>query len=304
MGYRCTAYSVGWLAIRILSEKETTALVRLLFDNTIYLDFIDDMVIVTRKQYSSPVTVNLYPDECWKPFNKILRIGEKVFIEGNMLRINGLTINIDKAGIFNSRSLTDPSLESLNGLSKILDKLLRMLSLLYSTANVNIPIFKTLEFKKFMDEVVCPFAGGDTGALHNPEKYRILLGAGEGFTPSGDDFISGFISVINFFHKLLSIRKVRLDEKILFDSTTWASAMYIKYMQLGIYDGVIEDFFSAISNNEPGEVVDALISIVRRGHTSGLDISLGLTVGLASVISYLTGRESASNIVKYMENFY
>ena len=299
MEYRYTAHSIGWLANKILSEKKTTPLVRLLFDNTLYLDSIDDMIIVTKKHYLSPITVDLYPNNEEKPFSRILKIREKAIIDKNLIRIGNLTINIDKAGIYKSRRIAPPSLDSLREACKILDKSLKMTLILYSSTNAKFPIFKTLEFKKFINEVVYPFMRGDAEILYNTEKYRMLLGVGEGFTPSGDDFILGFIGVINFFHKLLSIRKVRLNEKILFESTNWASAMYIRYMQQEIYDEKIEDFFSAISSCQPHDALDSLFSIARRGHISGLDISLGLTIGLASIAGFLIDEEIASNTVSY-----
>jgi len=302
MEYR--ANSIGWLANKILSEKKTAPLVRLLFDNTIYLDFIDNMIIVTKKHYLSPITVDLYPSEEEKPFSRMLKIREEAFIDKDLIRIGNLTINIDKAGIYKSRRLAPPSLDSLREVCKILDKSLKMILILYSSTNAKFPIFKTLEFKRFINEVVYPFMKGDAEVIHNPRRYRMLLGVGEGFTPSGDDFILGFIGVINFFHKLLSIRKVRLNEKILFESTNWASAMYIRYMQRGIYDEKIEDFFSAISDCQPRKVLDSLFSIARRGHISGLDISLGLTIGLASIAGFLIDEEIASNIMMYIENSY
>ncbi len=303
MEYNYIADSIGWYANKII-KKKTRAVVRHLFENTFYLDYKDDMVVVTRKNYPSPITIIISSDRQEKPFNKILRIEGEAYISRNTIRINDLIININNPEIYKPRNLPDPDMESLKIVKKIFDKSLKAVFILYSCTSMKIPLFKTLEFRKFIDEVVYPFSRRETDVIHDSEKYKILLGVGEGFTPSGDDFILGFIVIVNSFYKLLSIRKVRLDEKLLLNSTTWVSAMYLKYTQLGMYDAGIENFLSALLEGDENLVKDSLIRIIERGHISGLDISLGVITGLACVLDNLEDRGHVSNIIRYIENFY
>jgi hypothetical protein len=303
MEYNYTAYSIGWFANKVI-KKEKRAIVQYIFENTFYLNYGNDMVVVTRKNYPSSITIILSSDKQGKPFNNILRIGGEAYTSKNTIRIGSLTINIDRPEIYRPRNLPDPDAESLKVAKEIFGKPLKAILILYSCTPVKNPLFKTLEFKKFIDEVVYPFSRRQTDVIHDPEKYRILLGVGEGFTPSGDDFLLGFIVTINLFDKLLSIRKIRLDEKLLLNSTAWVSAMYLKYTQLGIYDERIENFLSALLEGDENMAIDTLISIIERGHISGLDISLGIITGLACILEYLGERGFVSNIMRYMENFY
>jgi len=303
MEYNYTAYSIGWLANKVI-KKEKRAIVQYIFENTFYLNYGNDMVVVTRKNYPSPISIILSSDRQEKPFNKMLRIGGEAYTSKNTIKISNLVINIDNTETYRPRNLPDPDIESLKVAKKIFHKLLKTVFILYSCTPTKIPLFKTIEFKKFIDEVVYPFSRRQTDAIRDPEKYRILLGVGEGFTPSGDDFILGFIVTVNSFNKLLSIRKIRLGEKLLLDSTAWVSAMYLKYTQLGIYDGRIEDFLSALLEGDEGMAIDTLINIIERGHTSGLDISLGIITGLACILEYLGDGGSLSKIMRYIENFY
>jgi len=303
MEYNYTAYSIGWFANKVI-KKGKRAIVQYIFENTFYLNYGNDMVVVTRRNYPSPISIILSSDKQEKPFNKILRIGGEAYTSKNTIKISNLVINIDSPETYKPRNLPDPDIESLKAAKKVFDKSLKAIFILYSCTPMKIPLFKTLEFKKFVDEVVYPFSRRQTDVIRDPEKYRILLGVGEGFTPSGDDFLLGFIVTINSFNKLLSIRKIRLDEELLLNSTAWVSAMYLKYMQLGIYDGVIENFLSALMEGDENMAIDTLINIIKRGHISGLDISLGFITGLACILEYLEGRGFLSNIMRYVENFY
>ncbi len=303
MEYNYTAYSIGWFANKVI-KKGKRAIVQYIFENTFYLNYGNDMVVVTRRNYPSPISIILSSDKQEKPFNKILRIGGEAYTSKNTIKISNLVINIDSPETYKPRNLPDPDIESLKAAKKVFDKSLKAIFILYSCTPMKIPLFKTLEFKKFVDEVVYPFSRRQTDVIRDPEKYRILLGVGEGFTPSGDDFLLGFIVTINSFNKLLSIRKIRLDEKLLLNSTAWVSAMYLKYTQLGIYDGRIENFLSALLEGDENMATDALIDIIGRGHISGLDISLGMVTGLACILEYLGDRGPLSKIVRYIENFY
>ena len=107
-----------------------------------------------------------------------------------------------------------------------------------------------------------------------------LLGLGIGLTPTGDDFIVGYLSVIEAKlaeDKLNVINEMETDE--LFDKTNRVSALHLKGAINHRYNKRLVDIYKNIENGEKyyRKYTEKLIEM---GNSSGLDMLSGLYFGL------------------------
>lgn len=108
-----------------------------------------------------------------------------------------------------------------------------------------------------------------------------LIGAGEGLTPSGDDFLCGILASTYFINsnEMINFRKI-LSRNILsqLDKTTDISRAYLKHACEGRYmDGLIR-LYNTVEIRE--DVDQILYEISALGHSSGTDLLVGLIFGL------------------------
>lgn len=112
---------------------------------------------------------------------------------------------------------------------------------------------------------------------HAEQAAELVIGAGRGLTPSGDDFLCGFISALgqselerDIFDKLVgSIRKIDLSKKttpvsrqMLFDCCQgWHPSPHARLIESFSQHGI--------------SMRDAIQDLSRIGHTSGLDFAAG-----------------------------
>ena len=114
-----------------------------------------------------------------------------------------------------------------------------------------------------------------------------LCGRGPGFTPAGDDFIGGFLAVINWMCSSLKFgpRIVPgLDYRKL---TTWTSFKLMECNAHGLVDIETQDLINSIARGDVAQYIDSVRLIAKRGHTSGIDFATGATVGLYLAIDRL-----------------
>ena len=115
------------------------------------------------------------------------------------------------------------------------------------------------------------------------DLYR-LIGAGQGLTPSGDDFICGYMAALFFLGS--NDKKVLLTNTIMqhIDKTTLISQEYLKYAIEGKFNEYVKDLELILSKINTGDYLDDLYEIIKKiasiGHSSGTDFLAGLYVGL------------------------
>jgi len=118
------------------------------------------------------------------------------------------------------------------------------------------------------------------------DSLRELVGAGAGFTPSGDDFLVGLFSFLTLAKKMNILNgwiyEVRED---LLKRTVWASYQYMLYALRGHFDELVLKNALALLGGDLREAEDLFLLLARRGHESGLYIWLGLITGY-SLIKY------------------
>lgn len=110
-----------------------------------------------------------------------------------------------------------------------------------------------------------------------------LLGVGQGLTPSGDDFLLGFLCGlrnIGVEHCLAASEKM-IEHLVTNASsrTTTLSAEYIKYGVKGFYHKRIIDFIEAFNMGSESDMMKKADDLMSLGHFSGVDIMTGFAYG-------------------------
>lgn len=293
MKYRIEASTIGIKCKEVLERDGGRSIVRHVFANTTYLEAGRDMIIVNRKNNRSPNTMTISQDTLNIPFYTYIGIGDTVEVENSRMYIGEIEIVLENAEYYSPSKI-----DGIHDLDDVYERMylkgLKTILLLYSISSKSIPIIRLSKFREFLETVVYPFSKGDSEVMKKTENYRLLLGIGEGFTPSGDDFLLGFISFLNLLDERFQVPRIILEDEIIFNNTCWVSAMFLKYAQNGLYDENVYQLLKSISSRDEVGFMDSILQLARRGHTSGLDISLGVLTGLASIID----RSKSKNLIK------
>lgn len=272
---RLRATYVGEVAGKILGEKSRVGVVHHVFPNTLYIGSKDSLIVLTRKGFRAPMNIGL--PRGGAPLSELVEVGCPARFEEGVLKVGGLEVVVDGAPRYRLRLM--PLEADLRPLGKYLRIAGLMVDLLYQVSPRTLPhLPETEEFTEFLEDVVAPYIAGDEGALMRVKPYLKLLGLGEGFTPSGDDFLSGFIPTIN----LLTGSRLHLDESLLMSSTSWASGVLLNYAQKGLVDEVTAGVIRSAAVGDGESFVEGVLTLTRRGHISGLDIALGVLTAVSA----------------------
>ncbi len=115
---------------------------------------------------------------------------------------------------------------------------------------------------------------------------RALRGLGFGLTPSGDDFICGFLTGLSFVEACSSadlsdimnaVYENALTENIISGSFTWCAYN-------GRVNERIKDLLAALAGLEERRLLSAAKAALRCGHTSGADFCAGLVHGCEAAL--------------------
>lgn len=114
-----------------------------------------------------------------------------------------------------------------------------------------------------------------------------LVGLGEGLTPSGDDFLVGYLAALwsradreQGIDALLRKLKAPLDE--VFSQTHAISRQMLSDALQGRFAESLVDVVRALSGS--GHVVDTTMQALRSGHSSGADTLCGLLFGFSPAL--------------------
>ena len=117
------------------------------------------------------------------------------------------------------------------------------------------------------------------------ENLFHILGLGIGLTPSGDDFIMGFMSVLAAFKNLDSfvdnlLLEIKKDLKDSLDKTTFLSSELYYYTLEDKYSSIFLDIFAAIKKEDKDSLFKAIQSLLAMGHSSGTDTLCGIVFAM------------------------
>jgi len=291
---------IGCLAKRFLTNSpRKIGKIRTILPNTFYVEFDGNPIIVTRKRGRSPLNINLSQD--WgESFQRIIRPDSEVQFSGEVLKIGNIVVDLKGVKTYECVEL---NLDSLRVSDDELVKASFILSRLYDLVEEKfLLIYKTDQFRDFLTDVVKPFAKGVENAIQNPEPYRKLMGLGQGFTPAGDDFLSSFLATSNALSKVYGFKKFFLRRDEILSSTSWASGMLLYYSQYGYVGEGVSKTIQSLGDRV--RFLDALMDLARVGHTSGLDLSLGILVASSMILDLIKGRDVLSRVMRqFLNNF-
>ncbi|HBY96292.1 MAG TPA: hypothetical protein DEP84_20450 [Chloroflexi bacterium] len=117
------------------------------------------------------------------------------------------------------------------------------------------------------------------------EHARRLLGKGEGLTPSGDDFMVGFLLVLNRWPRLYTFRSIlyQFGEQIIkaaYDYTTTLSANLLECSIRGESDERLIRVADQLVTGRPG-TPQYVVELLRWGASSGTAAFAGMAAALA-----------------------
>lgn len=114
-----------------------------------------------------------------------------------------------------------------------------------------------------------------------------LIGFGPGLTPSGDDFLTGYLAVITSCNENTAIRKFAPD--IIYQNsvrTNYISSCMLSNAAEGTFHEYIQDLIFAVTAETPERVMQCTKRLIRTGATSGSDIAAGIYTGFVNAEEY------------------
>jgi len=137
---------------------------------------------------------------------------------------------------------------------------------------------------------------------HAEERFREaafgIIGLGSGFTPQGDDALGGFLATHNSLANTVRRPPILLNFASLQQKTSWISAKLFDYMQHQILDNQMRRLIDSAAIGNGDSVVLAFEGILPRGHTSGIDISVGTVLGLSLIRDIALGKEETETTIR------
>jgi Protein of unknown function (DUF2877) len=296
------ANSIGALAARSLlaGEPSVVGSVVSAFPNSFYVKTIkNDLIFITNRQLKSPITINLdsaaviermvRPLETVSVDERNIHVGDTVTIQLSATIPYGSANNLEKPAAQQFR-LTK---EALRLASTILTLIDTRHSVLDSTglAHEGVTDFVRRGIPNLSDS-------GNAGQFS--EEAMKIVGLGSGFTPSGDDVLGGFLSTYNSLAHNINRSKVLLDFDLVQKNTNWISAKLMDYMQREVLDEQVQRLIRSAALGNEDEFIVAMETLLPRGHTSGIDISVGAILALCLISDIKGNSRDAESIAQSM----
>ncbi|MGP4105886.1 DUF2877 domain-containing protein [Virgibacillus sp. L01] len=119
---------------------------------------------------------------------------------------------------------------------------------------------------------------------------RHFLGRGKGGTPAGDDHIIGLMAIhavsqawTPLFPDVLS--RLIENEKI----TTDVSIEYLKYALNNQFGSPVIELIQSMINGNEQDIQEKIVNLLSMGHSSGLDTTFGILLGLLAIRRKING---------------
>lgn len=293
-----SAIYLGSLAAQALRDAAKSGIVGevvSVFPNSLYIRATNgELIFVTSRRLRSPITVNL--ESSTTDFTQAVRPQDRVSPGDGGIRLGeSLSVNHSSATRFTTQAtsrvhelaITGPTFHLASLILMLIDNDLSVLDqagLTHAGAS------------KFVSDGVLPFRrSNDVNLLRNAALG--IVGLGVGFTPSGDDLIGGFLAAYNSFTHLTGRQTINLEVDSLEIKTNWVSAKLLDYMQRQILDEEVSALIES-SASQGSDFILALETVLPRGHTSGIDILVGVLLALGLVHDIARKDDVTAVIVK------
>ncbi|CQR47300.1 hypothetical protein BN1058_01609 [Paraliobacillus sp. PM-2] len=284
-----------------LSSKKKDELVgevHSVFDRVIniHTETEDRLISVASKDIvQSPDMMKTTNDVNFKAWNVSLKQSKKVFLIGNyQLSVGEHIIDFEKA--ISRRVKIEKLSYSPNKFGKVIDKIDMFLALdgkqagilnayqyLFNQQKANVNSKLTIHQRALMDCLIL------FQRSYDPKQLKGFIGLGIGLTPSGDDFLTGLLTVLQAYDgypisEIMSERQAWLD--LIKSRTTTVSYYMLKHcLQGSTNEGLRQIIIKA--ENVSKKDMEQVLSI---GSTSGTDMLVGVVTGYRMIRNlYLLG---------------
>ena len=277
------ANQIGTLAAQAISTCADSTIVGEViasFPNSFYLRTREDQLLFfTNRALQSPITVSVGASG---NFADHFKPHEKLYYQNRKLVTSNISIDLSQVSqhrILQDLARNSPDFMSLAEASDIISTILTIIDIKGSALDVKLhPIHDSIT--DFVRDIL-HLRTRDTRQEFTAAASKII-GLGMGFTPSGDDFLLGFLLAYNSLTKSIARPPISLEFEHLVKRTSWISAKLLDYAQHLLIDEQMQRVVDSISNIG-GDAVLAIETLIPRGHTSGIDIAAGIVLGISVV---------------------
>lgn len=286
------------------SKHVTVGRIHSLFRRVVNFEGGDGQIytILDKSLDNGPYAVRVDFEENDNLFGFEIKLKDEVVIEHNKLRLGAaISIKFDRCRIWEPPSIgKKPDEIDKKQLRDNIDLYRRRLidsqirggcSYYHIKGIAGRELYKAVLMERELDRRISNFIASLKSGGSELEKDIIpLVGLGNGLTPSGDDFISGFISalgVIKDDRAKAALERIKSVLKRSVISTTDISRTMINASLEGKYRESIASFIGAILSRDKQELNLCIDKVLSIGSTSGADLSSGVVAGLAYGLNIL-----------------
>jgi hypothetical protein len=228
----------------------------------------------------SPMTINI---EGSYNAEKRIKVAERCSLRPDGVGFDSEDIDVKGAEVYRSALLGSRKITLPNG--PALAKGVAMLRSLYDVSPSGPILTADPALKSFVRGTLLPFASGGSTAIYSPARYLPLIGRGGGFTPAGDDFVGGFVGTFNYVARCGKSKQILIPRTLVRSRTIPESGMILSYFGKGYVDEGVEKLVLSTLDGS-GRFYNELMAVAHRGHTSGIDMSLGILLCEAALAQF------------------
>jgi hypothetical protein len=266
------------------------------FDRSANIKTVDNrLFVITNNIVRSPITLNAIQDRATQSFKKFMKFGSIIRERRDQIMIdNNVTIGIRKSRLFENNL----GFVTMRSLSKFRDKFDCIFPSMIKLARPGCLLSPDITTRGLLPEQIKAINSNSKKTDNDAAFAKImartlgkLCGRGPGYTPAGDDFISGFLMMFNWCAKCLDFERIILPGKFS-TMTSWTSYKLMEYSQECLCDEEIQAMVNSVALGRANEYSKKMNPLSSRGHTSGIDLVTGMTCALYTLIDRNFGTSS------------
>lgn len=253
-----------------------------IFDHVVNIRTSKDkgFALVDTKVVDAPYHLKL-ADVTFQNIHRKLRNNSKITLQEDKITYDNITVQIDEKGKFNGK------IDEIHKIDK--EKIIKLIEIVIDESNELGSLDKSiLDYKQILknyeefnlNPLQKQFYRNLEYIIYKKGNLSELLGLGIGLTPTGDDFIVGYLSVVEagLVDDKLNIRD-SLNDLYIFKLTTRVSALNVKGALNHSFNGKIVNLYNNISSDSEYFIKSAK-ELLKIGSSSGLDTLSGIYFAL------------------------
>jgi hypothetical protein len=296
------ANCIGSLALKALAAENTPVAGQVVntFSNSFYVKTDKgELVFFTNRPLRSPITINL---DATSDLEDLVKPLELLSARGREIRIGrDIIVELSTASLYQDR--IEPANDPSSGFTSIGESL-RIVSFVLGIVDTSQSVLDPHSLAH--SGIVELVSDGVMVLRHVGTERRFrdvalsIAGLGSGFTPSCDDTLGGFLATYNSFAKRIERAPVLLDSRLLEEKTSWISAKLLDYMQRRILDEQLRLLIDSATRGDQDALVMVFETLLPRGHTSGIDIAVGVILALSLIRDILLKKQETETIARIL----